>query len=72
MSESKNKSESGGCPMHGKPGVYAKSDLTYNSYLKVEELLSLQVPQSEPAHHDEMLFIVIHQAYELWFKIDPA
>lgn len=41
---------------------------TYGEYLKVPELLSLQQPQSEPQHHDEMLFIIIHQAYELWFK----
>jgi tryptophan 2,3-dioxygenase len=43
--------------------------LTYNDYLKVPELMKLQQPQSSPAHHDEMLFIVIHQAYELWFKL---
>ncbi|HET6274463.1 MAG TPA: tryptophan 2,3-dioxygenase family protein [Candidatus Cybelea sp.] len=42
--------------------------LSYGSYLKVEELLGLQQPLSRPAHHDEMLFIVIHQVYELWFK----
>jgi tryptophan 2,3-dioxygenase len=36
--------------------------------LKLKELLSLQRPLSNPAHHDEMLFIVIHQVYELWFK----
>lgn len=41
--------------------------LTYTSYLKIEELLSLQQLQS-PDEHDETLFIVIHQAYELWFK----
>lgn len=41
---------------------------TYGEYLKVPELLNLQEPQSEPVHHDEMLFIIIHQAYELWFK----
>jgi tryptophan 2,3-dioxygenase len=41
--------------------------LTYTSYLKVEELLSLQQLQS-PDEHDETLFIIIHQAYELWFK----
>lgn len=41
---------------------------TYGEYLKVPELLALQQPQSEPVHHDEMLFIIIHQAYELWFK----
>lgn len=42
--------------------------LTYGSYLKVEELLSLQQLESEPPMHDELLFITIHQAYELWFK----
>ena len=44
------------------------SDLTYGSYLKVDELLELQQLQSDPAEHDEMLFIIIHQTYELWFK----
>lgn len=42
--------------------------LTYLSYLKVDELLELQQLKSEPKEHDEMLFIVIHQTYELWFK----
>jgi len=42
--------------------------LSYGSYLKVEQLLALQQPLSQPAHHDEMLFIIIHQVYELWFK----
>jgi tryptophan 2,3-dioxygenase len=42
--------------------------LSYGSYLKVNELLRLQEPLSQPPHHDEMLFIVIHQVYELWFK----
>ncbi len=42
--------------------------LSYGSYLKLDELLRLQRPLSEPPHHDEMLFIVIHQVYELWFK----
>lgn len=51
------------------PSVYGQSDLTYNDYLKVSELTSLQKPLSEPEHHDEMLFIIIHQAYELWFKL---
>lgn len=62
-----------GCPMHDagshSPTTVARTDLTYNDYLKVSELLQLQIPQSEPAHHDEMLFIVIHQAYEVWFKL---
>jgi tryptophan 2,3-dioxygenase len=51
------------------PNVYGESDLTYNTYLRVPELLELQVPESDPPHHDEMLFIIIHQAYELWFKL---
>jgi aminocarboxymuconate-semialdehyde decarboxylase len=42
--------------------------LTYSSYLKVPELLELQQPQSLPTHHDELLFILVHQTYELWFK----
>jgi tryptophan 2,3-dioxygenase len=40
----------------------------YPEYLKIEELLQLQRPLSEGPEHDEMLFIVIHQVYELWFK----
>src|SRR4051794_36446154 len=42
--------------------------VTYASYLKVDELLSLQQPRSDGPEHDEMLFIVVHQVYELWFK----
>jgi tryptophan 2,3-dioxygenase len=41
---------------------------TYASYLKIDELLSLQQPRSAGPEHDEMLFIIIHQVYELWFK----
>jgi tryptophan 2,3-dioxygenase len=43
--------------------------LNYPKYLKLDQLLSLQEPLSDPAEHDEMLFIVIHQVYELWFKL---
>ncbi len=42
--------------------------LTYWSYLKLDELLSLQQPVSDGPEHDETLFIIIHQVYELWFK----
>ena len=42
--------------------------VTYNSYLHVDELLDLQRPRSDGPEHDELLFIVIHQVYELWFK----
>ena len=41
---------------------------TYAEYLKIDELLTLQRPLSDGPEHDEMLFIVIHQVYELWFK----
>jgi len=42
-------------------------DLTYSSYLRLDELLSLQQPRTE-GDQDELLFIIVHQAYELWFK----
>lgn len=42
--------------------------LSYNKYLRVPELIGLQDCLSDPAHHDELLFITIHQTYELWFK----
>ncbi|MGH9941247.1 MAG: tryptophan 2,3-dioxygenase [Pyrinomonadaceae bacterium] len=42
--------------------------LSYNKYLRVPELIGLQECLSAPAHHDELLFITIHQTYELWFK----
>ncbi|MBK8148696.1 MAG: tryptophan 2,3-dioxygenase [Acidobacteria bacterium] len=42
--------------------------LSYNKYLKVPELIDLQETLSEPTSHDELLFIIIHQTYELWFK----
>jgi tryptophan 2,3-dioxygenase len=49
----------------------ARSDsaaLTYSTYLQLDGLLDLQRPRSEGPEHDELLFIVIHQVYELWFK----
>jgi len=42
--------------------------VTYGSYLRVDDLLELQQPRSSGPEHDELLFIVIHQVYELWFK----
>jgi len=42
--------------------------LSYNKYLRVPDLINLQDCLSDPAHHDELLFITVHQAYELWFK----
>jgi tryptophan 2,3-dioxygenase len=52
----------------GLPPRKDQPQLTYGGYLKVRELISLQHLLSEPPQHDEMLFIVIHQVYELWFK----
>jgi len=43
--------------------------LTYWSYLHLDELLKLQQPRSQPPEHDETLFIIVHQTYELWFKL---
>jgi aminocarboxymuconate-semialdehyde decarboxylase len=69
-----------GCPFTGtaskedqssSPGAdsdASKKGLTYSSYLRIPELLALHHPVSSPVHHDELLFIIIHQTYELWFK----
>jgi tryptophan 2,3-dioxygenase len=46
----------------------AAAPVSYGSYLALDELLSLQRPRSVPEHPDELLFIVVHQASELWFK----
>jgi tryptophan 2,3-dioxygenase len=49
--------------------VYGENPpLSYNKYLRVQDLINLQDCLSDPAHHDELLFITVHQAYELWFK----
>ena len=51
------------------PSDYGQgAPLSYNKYLKVPELIRLQETLSEPQSHDELLFIIIHQTYELWFK----
>ena len=50
------------------PAAEPRQGLSYGSYLKVGELIELQQPVSEEPAHDELLFIVVHQAYELWFK----
>ena len=44
-------------------------DLTYSTYLHLGELLKLQKPLSQPEEHNETLFIIVHQVYELWFKL---
>ena len=46
-----------------------ETELTYSSYLAVDELLQLQRARSRPEHPDELLFIVVHQSSELWFKV---
>jgi tryptophan 2,3-dioxygenase len=43
-------------------------EITYGSYLELDALLGLQRPRSTPEHPDELLFIIVHQASELWFK----
>lgn len=44
-------------------------EINYGSYLALDELLSLQRLRSRPEHPDELLFIIVHQASELWFKL---
>ncbi len=46
----------------------SRPPFTYGRYLKIDELLALQQPMSDPRQHDEILFIVIHQVFELWFR----
>ena len=48
--------------------IFLTMSTTYTSYLQINPLLELQKLQSSPKEHDEMLFIIIHQTYELWFK----
>ncbi|MPZ62413.1 MAG: tryptophan 2,3-dioxygenase [Propionibacteriales bacterium] len=43
--------------------------LTYGTYLRLATLLDAQHPESDPPAHDELLFISVHQVYELWFKL---
>lgn len=50
------------------PPRYGAPSVSYPSYLMLDELLKLQHPKSTPEHDDELLFIVVHQASELWFK----
>ena len=59
---------SAGAHPHGAASPSGRGDITYPTYLKLEELLSLQQPLSQPQHPDELLFIIVHQSSELWFK----
>ena len=43
--------------------------MTYASYLQLDTLLAAQRPVSDPAYHDELLFIVQHHVAELWLKL---
>jgi tryptophan 2,3-dioxygenase len=52
----------------GLPFNKDSSGVTYGGYLKINDLINLQHLQSDPPQHDETLFIIIHQVYELWFK----
>ncbi len=66
----KDEAINAGCPVGRSNGgtAHSGSPLTYSSYLRVPELLKLQSRLSSPPTHDELLFIIIHQTYELWFK----
>lgn len=54
--------------MHETPDAEQPKAMTYGRYLRIDDLLALQQPLSAGPEHDELLFIVIHQVYELWFK----
>jgi tryptophan 2,3-dioxygenase len=58
----------GGEPPAGRSFGEEGGRLTYGSYLHLPQLLAQQVPLVDPPAHDELLFITVHQAYELWFK----
>jgi tryptophan 2,3-dioxygenase len=66
MTKPKSGSRGGG---GGGGGAGGSLPLTYARYLKLDTLLGLQQPASDPPEHDETLFIVIHQVYELWFRL---
>ena len=53
------------------PGIHRdlQGKLNYADYLHLDRLLNSQQPLSQPPHHDEMLFIILHQITELWFKL---
>ena len=56
-----------GCPVpHGSGGAGASD---YERYMGTEVLLSLQKPEAERVHHDELMFQVVHQSFELWCKL---
>jgi len=57
-----------GSAPNASPAADGESGIDYGSYLALDELLALQRTRSEPEHPDELLFIVVHQASELWFK----
>jgi len=56
-------------PSPAPAGKATGDGVTYSSYLALDELLKLQRPRSQPEHPDELLFIIVHQASELWFKL---
>ena len=57
-----------GVPSTGRSFGEEGGQLTYGGYLRLDELLAQQVPQADPPAHDELLFITVHQVYELWFQ----
>src|SRR5688500_2922963 len=69
MTENKKENADLSLPSRGTGGE--TGDVHYHDYLQLDKILDAQFPEShkhKAAAHDEMLFIIIHQAYELWFK----
>lgn len=72
--KSKGKGVGKARPRQAKPKPKPKTpkptaEVNYGSYLALDKLLALQQPRSKPEHPDELLFIVVHQTSELWFKV---
>jgi len=54
--------------VHPHVAKHAPGQSVYELYLRTEELLSLQKPEEELVHHDELQFQIVHQVFELWWK----
>src|SRR5260370_31720055 len=63
----------GGNPMAAhsptSPAARAKKPTVYETYLRTDELLALQKPEAERLHSDELTFQIVHQTFELWWKM---
>src|SRR2546423_13386794 len=66
--ERRSSNLSGDVMPFGLPDREDEPRLTYGGYLNIHELIGLQQLRSDPLQHDEKLFIIVHQVYEVWIK----